>query len=102
MTTNITAAHREAPEALREALSRTLPSSPVNGQPGPAAIVAITPDGDDYAITPLFVSVADAMRLSDHDGHTPANRKGLLRYGTDRKCRSAGQACATPTIASGA
>ena len=39
----------------------------VNGQPA-AAIVAVTPDGDNFTITPLFVSVTPDMILTDHDG----------------------------------
>lgn len=39
----------------------------VNGQPA-AAIVAITQDGSEYAITPLFVSVTKDVVLTDHEG----------------------------------
>jgi hypothetical protein len=76
MTTNITRAHREAFEALRDGSIENfaLFSCFVNGAPA-AAIVAINPDGGEYAITPLFVSLTDAMVLTDHDG-TPAGGKG--------------------------
>jgi hypothetical protein len=39
----------------------------VNGEPA-AAIVAVNRDGDGYAITPLFVSVAPSLTLTDRDG----------------------------------
>ena len=70
--TNITPAHREAFEALRNGSFQNfaLFSCFVNGQPA-AAIVAINPDGAEYAITPLFVSVTGAMLLTDHDGREP-------------------------------
>jgi hypothetical protein len=72
MTTNITQAHREVFEALRDgAVSNfALFSCFVNGEPA-AAIVAVNWDGEDYALTPLFVSVTDAMHVTDHDGRTP-------------------------------
>ena len=38
----------------------------VNGEPG-AAIVAVNPDGDGHAITPLFVSITPSITLTDHD-----------------------------------
>ena len=41
----------------------------MNGEPA-AAIVAIAPperEGEDYQVTPLFVSVTDAMVLTAHD-----------------------------------
>ena len=43
-----------------------------------AAIVAVNSDGADYVLTPLFVSVTDAMRLTDHDGRTPDCRTNTL------------------------
>src|ERR1017187_7662463 len=66
MTTNIIKAHRDAFEALRDgAVSNfALFSCFVNGEPT-AAIVAVNSDGADYALTPLFVSVTDAMHLTD-------------------------------------
>jgi hypothetical protein len=40
----------------------------VDGQPA-AAIVTITKNDNEYLIKPLFVSVTDAMVLTDHDGN---------------------------------
>jgi len=65
MTTNITADHRAAFEALVSGDYRNIAlfSCFVNGEPA-AAIAAVNKDGD-YAITPVFVSVtslADAYR----------------------------------------
>ena len=67
--TNITSQHREAFEALVSGRysNFALFSCFVDGQPG-AAIVAVNRDGEDYTIVPLFVSVTDAMTLTDHDG----------------------------------
>ena len=42
----------------------------VNGEPA-SAIVAINPDGAQYAITPLFVSVTRAMVRTGHDDRLP-------------------------------
>jgi hypothetical protein len=72
MTTNITDAHRKAFEPLRDGsyTNFALFSCFVNGQPA-AAIVAINPDGGEYDITPLFVSVTAGMALTDHDGREP-------------------------------
>jgi hypothetical protein len=69
MTTNITKAHREVFAALQDGSFQNfaLFSCFVNGQPA-AAIVAVNGAGDDYAITPLFVSVTAAMKLTDHEG----------------------------------
>jgi hypothetical protein len=69
MTTNITAEHRAAFEALVSDDYRNfaLFSCFVNGEPA-AAIVAVNGDGEDYTITPLFVSVTPALLLTDHDG----------------------------------
>ncbi len=71
MATNITRAHRDAFEALRDGSFENfaLFSCFVNGAPA-AAIVAINRDGAEFAITPLFVSVTDAMVLADYDGQT--------------------------------
>jgi hypothetical protein len=38
----------------------------VNGEPA-AAVVAVNNDGDNYAVTPLFVSVTPSLLLTDHD-----------------------------------
>ena len=72
MTTNITADHRAAFEALSSGDygNFALFSCFVNGEPA-AAIVAVNQDGDDYAITPLFVSVTPSLILTDHDGRPP-------------------------------
>jgi hypothetical protein len=69
MTTNITADHRAAFEALTSGdyANFALFSCFVNGEPG-AAIVAVNRDGDSYAITPLFVSITPSITLTDHDG----------------------------------
>ena len=69
MTTNITADHRAAFEALTSGdhVNFALFSCFVNGEPA-AAIVAVNRDGDGYAITPLFVSVTPSLTLTDHDG----------------------------------
>jgi hypothetical protein len=71
MTTNITADHRAAFEALTSGdyANFALFSCFVNGEPA-AAIVAVNQDGDDYAITPLFVSITPALILADHDGQS--------------------------------
>jgi hypothetical protein len=68
MTTNITAHHRAAFEALvsGDYANFALFSCFVNGEPA-AAIVAVNRDGDGYAITPLFVSVTASLTLTDHD-----------------------------------
>ena len=69
MTTNITADHRAAFEALvsGDYANFALFSCFANGEPA-AAIVAVNRDGDGYAITPLFVSVTPSLTLTDHDG----------------------------------
>jgi len=68
--TNITAEHRAAFEALTSAdfENFALFSCYVNGEPA-AAIVAINRDGEEYIITPLFVSVTASLQMTDHDGH---------------------------------
>ena len=70
MTTNITDKHREAFEALTSGQygNFALFSCFVNGEPA-AAIVAVNRVGDEYNITPLFVSVTPSLALTDHDGH---------------------------------
>lgn len=74
MSTNIRPDHITAFEALSSGdyCNFALFSCFIGGQPA-AAIVAVTPpecEGDDYQITPLFVSVTDDMVLTDHDGIT--------------------------------
>jgi hypothetical protein len=68
MTTNITADHRAAFEALisGDYANFALFSCFANGEPA-AAIVAVNRDGDGYAITPLFVSITPSLTLTDHD-----------------------------------
>jgi hypothetical protein len=77
MTTNITSAHKAAFEALTsgEYDNFALFSCFVNGDPG-VAIVAVNRDAEEYLVTPLFVSVTDAMRLTDHDGVFPGSDQG--------------------------
>jgi hypothetical protein len=72
MSTNITAAHKEAFEALASGRfgNFALFSCFVNGEPA-TAIVAVGRDGDMFDIIPLFVSVTPDMRLTDHDGREP-------------------------------
>jgi len=72
MSTNIRPDHVSAYQALTsgEYGSFALFSCFLNGEPA-AAIVAVTPpdcEAGEYKITPLFVSVTDAMVLTDHDG----------------------------------
>jgi hypothetical protein len=70
MTTNITAEHRAAFEALTSGdfENFALFSCFVNGEPA-SAIVAVNRDGEEYIITPLFVSVTPSLQMADHDGH---------------------------------
>jgi|CZKX01.1.fsa_nt_gi hypothetical protein len=79
MTTNITQAHRDAFHALvsGDFVNFALFSCFVNDEPA-AAIVAVNSDGADYVLTPLFVSVTDAMRLTDHEGRTPDCRTNTI------------------------
>lgn len=72
MTTNITAHHRAAFEAITSGdfSNFALFSCFVNGEPA-SAIVAVNPDGDAYVIEPLFVSITPCMDLTDHDGVSP-------------------------------
>jgi hypothetical protein len=69
MSTNITSEHRAAFEALTSGDydNFALFSCFVNGEPA-AAIVAVNRDGDEYRITPLFVSVTGSLDVTDHDG----------------------------------
>ena len=70
--TNITAEHRDAFEALTSGRfsNFALFSCFVNGEPA-SAIVAVNRDGEEYTITPLFVSVTPSLQMTDHDGHLP-------------------------------
>jgi hypothetical protein len=69
MSTNITPEHSAAFDALTSGDYGNFAvfSCFVNGEPA-AAIVAVNRDGDDYTITPLFVSVTASLDLTDHDG----------------------------------
>ena len=72
MSTNIRPDHISAFEALTsgEHSNFALFSCFIGGLPA-AAIFAVSPpacEGDDYQITPLFVSVTDDMVLTDHAG----------------------------------
>lgn len=72
MSTNIRPEHVSAYQALTsgEHGNFALFSCFLNGEPA-AAIVAVTPpdcEAGEYQITPLFVSVTDAMVLTDHNG----------------------------------
>lgn len=70
--TNITADHRQVFDALASGRFNNfaLVSCFVNGEPA-AAIAAVNRNGDDYTITPLFISVTPGMVLTDHDGIAP-------------------------------
>ena len=67
--TNILPAHKDVFEAITSGKYQNfaLFSCFVNDQPG-CAIVAVNRDGEEYTMTPLFVSVAPGMKLADHDG----------------------------------
>ncbi len=77
--TNITPEHRASFEALASGdySNFALFSCFVNGEPA-AAIVAVNRDGEEFTITPLFVSVTASLRLTDHDGHpcAPLHKEG--------------------------
>ncbi len=77
MSTNITPQHRDAFEAMLSGHYRNfaLFSCFVNGEPA-AAIVAVNRQGNEFAITPLFVSVTPGMTLTDHDGVAPQDQEG--------------------------
>jgi hypothetical protein len=67
--TNILPAHQEAFKALTSGKydNFALFSCFINGKPG-SAIVAVTREGEDYNISPVFVSLAPGMKLTDHEG----------------------------------
>ena len=73
MSTNITAEHKRAFDALAsgEHGNFALFSCFVNGEPA-SAIVAVVPNGNIFDIVPLFVSVTTSMTLIDHDGRPTA------------------------------
>ena len=69
MTTNITADHCAAFEALTSGdyANFALFSCFVNGEPG-AAIVAVSENCGKHTYTPLFVSITPSLVPTDHDG----------------------------------
>ena len=69
MSTNIETWHKHAFEALKSGQCENLAlmSCFVGGEPA-AAIVAVNRDGEEYRLTPMFVSVTGGMVLTDHDG----------------------------------
>lgn len=71
--THITADHVGAFEALTSGgyTNFALLSCFVDGRPA-AAIVAVNRHEEAFTLMPLFVSVTDAMVLTDHDGQPPA------------------------------
>lgn len=73
--TNITDQHLEVFAAITSGkyTNFALFSCFVNGEPA-SAIVAISEDGPDFTITPLFISVTDNMVLTDHDDTQPQPR----------------------------
>ena len=72
MSTNIREEHVSAFEALTSGQFENfaLFSCFLNGEPAAAIVAIASPEreGEDYQVTPLFVSVTDAMVLTDHDG----------------------------------
>jgi hypothetical protein len=81
MTTNISADHRSAFGALisGDYANFALFSWFVNGEPA-TAIVARDEDGDGYAITPVFVSGAPSLILTDHDGTPASGEQSVCRF----------------------
>ena len=73
--TRITPAHRRAFAALASGAGDgfALPGCTVDGAPA-SAIVAVTGDGGNRLLHPLFVSVTPDVRLADHDGRAPDGR----------------------------
>jgi hypothetical protein len=73
-TTNITKEHRGVFNALTSGdyANFALFSCFVNGEPASAIVAVTKDDGNEYQITPLFVSVTPGMKLIDHDGIGPA------------------------------
>lgn len=72
MSSNIRPEHVSAFEALTSGRFENfaLFSCFLDGEPAAAIVAIASPEceGEDYLVTPLFVSVTDAMVLSDHDG----------------------------------
>lgn len=75
MSTHIRPEHVSAFEALTSGAHNNfaLFSCFLDGAPAVAIVAVTRPDNPDaeYRITPLFISVAEHMVLTDHDG-TPA------------------------------
>ncbi len=72
--TNITKEHQDAFKALTSGdyANFALFSCFVNGEPASAIVAVNKPAGDEYQITPLFVSITPGMKLIDHEGISPA------------------------------
>ena len=71
--TNITQEHRKVFQALTSGdyTNFALFSCFVNGEPASAIVAINKPAGDEYQITPLFVSITPGMTLIDHEGIEP-------------------------------
>ena len=71
--TNITQEHRKVFQALTSGdyTNFALFSCFVNGEPASAIVSINKPAGDEYQITPLFVSITPGMTLIDHEGIEP-------------------------------
>lgn len=69
MTTNITDAQRKTFAALTSGRysNFALFSCFADGKPV-TAIVAVSRDGEEYTLTPLFITIPDDTVLTDHDG----------------------------------
>lgn len=80
--TNITSEIKKAFDALTSGKYNNfaLFSCFVDGEPS-ATIVAITKEGKEYIIHPLFVAITPGMMLTDHDGNEPK----WPEVGTDAK-----------------
>ena len=72
--TNISPGHRDFFNALTSGdyANFALFSCFVNGEPASAIVSVNKQAGDEYQITPLFVSVTPGMKLIDHDGNIPS------------------------------
>ena len=72
--TNISQEHRNSFNALTSGdyANFALFSCFVNGEPASAIVSINKQAGDEYLITPLFVSVTPGMKLIDHDGKIPS------------------------------
>ena len=72
--TNISQEHRNSFNALTSGdyANFALFSCFVNGEPASAIVSINKQAGDEYLITPIFVSVTPGMKLIDHDGKIPS------------------------------